>query len=90
MYHCFFFLENKKSVSSLHQKVMAKKGTLTKNKKERPNNKKEASSQPLSSLPAKQGSYEEGDEDFDQLNSSQTSNTRYDKKKILFFYSIVV
>lgn len=64
---------------------MAKKGTLTKNKKERPNNKKEASSQPLSSLSAKQGSYEEGDEDFDQLNSSQTSNTRYDKKKILFF-----
>ncbi|XP_069997155.1 microtubule-associated protein futsch isoform X1 [Penaeus vannamei] len=70
--------KNKKSVSSLHQKVMAKKGTLTKNKKERPNNKKEASSQPLSSLSAKQGSYEEGDEDFDQLNSSQTSNTSTD------------
>lgn len=83
MYHCLFSSENKKSVSTLHQKVLAKKAALPKNKKERPNNKrKDAGLQPQPSLSAKQRGDKEEEEDCDQLNSSQTSTTRYDKKLI--------
>ncbi|XP_047496802.1 uncharacterized protein LOC125044265 [Penaeus chinensis] len=71
--------KNKKGVSTLHQKVLAKKAALQKNKKERPNNKrKNAGSQAQPNLSAKQRGDKEEEEDCDQLNSSQTSTTSTD------------